>query len=265
MREEYDRIEAEYGEADELPDEIDERLGEIEQALEAFERRPAIYDPADIAMAGALVSIGADGALSVDRGYVRPDDERAVEPDGADASEPDGDADHANGPAGQRAVITIGGKPAEPEEDEDDGIKPLPERLVIELTAHRTLARRNAVAEHPDVVTLHPVVLKKYEEKLENLRNAIDKGMQEDEGRSAQALRDLVHTVTVYRDPTSDKGVRVEIAGALNALIDLQMSSSGVGSDGSGRPSSSLHMNGVLSGGSGGPLPSIPTPTGYTL
>jgi ParB family chromosome partitioning protein len=49
------------------------------------------------------------------------------------------------------AVITIGGKPAEPEDDEEDGIKPLPERLVIELTAHRTLALRNALAENPHV------------------------------------------------------------------------------------------------------------------
>ncbi|MCR4268421.1 ParB/RepB/Spo0J family partition protein, partial [Nitratireductor sp. ZSWI3] len=161
LREEYDRIEAEYGEADELPDEIDERLGEIEQALDAFERRPAIYDPANIAMAGAFVSIDADGSLSVDRGYVRPEDERPAEHDGDDASEPGGDADQSDGPAGQRAVITIGGQPAEPEEDEDDGVKPLPERLVIELTAHRTLALRNAVAEHPDVamtLLLHKLV-----------------------------------------------------------------------------------------------------------
>ena len=39
LRDEYDRLEAEYAEADELPDEIDARLGEIEQALEAFENR----------------------------------------------------------------------------------------------------------------------------------------------------------------------------------------------------------------------------------
>ena len=161
LRDEYDRIEAEYGEADELPDEIDERLGEIEQALDAFERRPTIYDPDDIAVAGAFVSIDADGSLSVDRGYVRPEDERPVGSDGADASEPGGDADQSDGSTGQRAVITIGGQPAEPEEDEDDGVKPLPERLVIELTAHRTLALRNAVAEHPDVamtLLLHKLV-----------------------------------------------------------------------------------------------------------
>ena len=146
LREEYDRIEAEYSEADELPDAIDQRLGEIEQALEAFENRSVSYDQADIAIAGAFVSLDADGSLSIDRGYVRAEDEPQAEPDG-EASE----GDQPDTPAVQRAVITIGGKPAEPEDDEEDGIKPLPERLVIELTAHRTLALRNALAEHPHV------------------------------------------------------------------------------------------------------------------
>ena len=37
--------------------------------------RPVVYDPADIARAGVFVSIDAEGRLSVDRGYVRPEDE----------------------------------------------------------------------------------------------------------------------------------------------------------------------------------------------
>ncbi|KIC60665.1 MAG: ParB/RepB/Spo0J family partition protein [Rhizobiaceae bacterium] len=161
LRNEYDRLEAEYAEADELPDEIDARLGEIEQALEAFEQRPAIYDPADIAIAGVFVSVDSDGSLSVDRGYVRPEDERPVDAEGDDTPEVDGGDGPVATPAVQRAVITIGGQPAEPEDDEEDGVKPLPERLVIELTAHRTLALRNAVAEHPDVamtLLLHKLV-----------------------------------------------------------------------------------------------------------
>ncbi|HOV04084.1 MAG TPA: ParB N-terminal domain-containing protein, partial [Kaistiaceae bacterium] len=155
LRAEYDRIEEEYFEADELPDEVDQRLGEIEQALEAFERRPVTYDPAEIAIAGVFVSLDADGSLLIDRGYVRPEDETPVEPEGGD--ETDGD----DAPAVQRAVITIGGQPAEPEEDEDDSLKPLPERLVIELTAHRTVALRNAVADNPQVamtMLLHKLV-----------------------------------------------------------------------------------------------------------
>jgi ParB family chromosome partitioning protein len=161
LREEYDRLEAEYSEADELPDKVDARLGEIEQALDAFEQRPAIFDPAEIAIAGVFVSIDADGSLSVNRGYVRPEDERSSGTDSSDAPEAGGDTDDLATRTVQRAVITIGGQPAEPEDDEEDGIKPLPERLVIELTAHRTLALRNAVAEHPDVamtMLLHKLV-----------------------------------------------------------------------------------------------------------
>ena len=146
LREEYDRIAAKYSEADELPDAIDQRLGEIEQALDAFENRPVSYDPADIAIAGAFVSLDADGSLSIDRGYVRAGDEPQAEPDGEATG-----GDQNDTPVVQRAVITIGGKPVEPEDDEEDGIKPLPERLVIELTAHRTVALRNALAENPHV------------------------------------------------------------------------------------------------------------------
>ena len=162
LREEYERLEAEYAEADELPDEIDQRLGEIETALEAFEKRPAIYEPADIARAGVFVSIDRDGGIVVDRGYVRPEDEAPV-----GVENPEGDAETAGTDVAatgsvQRAVITIGGQAAEPEDDdEEDVIKPLPERLVTELTAHRTLALRDAVGANPHVAftaLLHKLV-----------------------------------------------------------------------------------------------------------
>jgi ParB family chromosome partitioning protein len=152
LRTEYDQLEAQYQDADELPDEVDQRLGEIETALEAFETRPRIFDPADIARAGVFVSIDRDGQLLVDRGYVRPEDEApAVESgqDGGDASVEQIGTDTST-PAVQRAVITIGGQ-AEPEDDEDDVVKPLPDRLVSELTAYRTLALRDAVANNPHV------------------------------------------------------------------------------------------------------------------
>ncbi|WP_140848541.1 ParB/RepB/Spo0J family partition protein [Paracoccus sp. FO-3] len=196
LREEYDRIEAEYSEADELPDEIDQRLGEIEQALEAFENRPVSYDRTDIVIAGAFVSLDADGSLSIDRGYVRAEDESQAEPD-AEAS----GGDQPDTPTVQRAVITIGGKPAEPEDDEEDGIKPLPERLVIELTAHRTLALRNALAENPHVamtMLLHKLVSDTFRHTaptgcLEaNVRHIFFSAQSEElkESPSAQAVND---------------------------------------------------------------------------
>lgn len=164
LRAEYDRLEAEYGESDELPDEVDRRLGEIETALEAFESRPMNYDRAEIARAGVFISIDRDGDLVVDRGHVRPEDEamQAVDGDSAEPGCAVENEDSRNDPSVRRAIVTIGAQASEPEGHDGDTIKPLPERLVIELTAHRTLALRNAVAENQHVAItalLHRLVL----------------------------------------------------------------------------------------------------------
>ena len=153
LKAEYAKLEAEYENVDELPDEVDARLGEIETALAAFEDRPVSYDSTEIARAGVFASIDGDGSLCVDRAYVRPEDEAPVTVDGDGEVEADGDAAEGDGPSSpsvQRAIITIGGQ-AEPEEDEDDAVRPLPDRLVSELTAYRTLALRDAVANNPQV------------------------------------------------------------------------------------------------------------------
>ncbi len=157
---EYAKLEGEYEGADELPDEVDARLGEIEAALAAFENRPVHYEPTEIARAGVFVSIDADGHLDVDRGYVRLEDEPSM-PVGGEG--PEGEARNADGTAPavsdvQRTVITIGGGEPDDDDDGDNVVKPLPERLVSELTAHRTLALRDAVANDPQValtVLLH--------------------------------------------------------------------------------------------------------------
>jgi ParB family chromosome partitioning protein len=162
LRAEFERLEAEYAEADELPDQVDERLGEIERALEAFEQRPVAYDPIEIARAGAFVSIDGEGGLRIERGYVRPEDEPPA--GSAATNETEGDAPDAPSAPVQRAVITIGGAPAGESEtpDEDDVLRPLSDRLVTELTAHRTVALRDAVANEPSVAfhaALHALCL----------------------------------------------------------------------------------------------------------
>ena len=153
LRAEYDKLEETYAEAEELPDEVDQRLGEIETALEAFDDRPVIYDPADVARAGVFVSVDGDGGLRIERGYIRPEDEAPAEP-ATDGDEPEG-----SDPDGvvQRTVITIGGDGSSAgteTAEEEDGIKPLPDRLVTELTAHRTLALRDALANDSDTAFL---------------------------------------------------------------------------------------------------------------
>jgi ParB family chromosome partitioning protein len=158
LQAEYDRLSEEYDGAEELPDEVDSRLGEIETALAAFDDRPLAFDSADIGRAGAFVSITQDGALRVERGYVRPEDETPVVAEAEDtaplramAADIDETAD------------AITADVAQPEPEEDDGLAPISDRLMAELTAHRTLGLRNALGSRPDVAfvaALHALTLK---------------------------------------------------------------------------------------------------------
>jgi ParB family transcriptional regulator, chromosome partitioning protein len=147
------KLEFDYQDADELPDEVDQRLSEIEAALMVFEERSIIYDPADISRAGVFVSIDSEGRLSVDRGYVRSEDEAPREDPtvgpGIDPSSSDGE--ESDGSGVQRTAISVAGSAADTEDDEEDTARPLPDRLIAELTAHRTLALRDALAESPAI------------------------------------------------------------------------------------------------------------------
>ncbi|WP_019960605.1 ParB/RepB/Spo0J family partition protein [Woodsholea maritima] len=156
LKAEYDKLEEEYAEADELPEEVDERLGEIETAMEALQNRPIRFEPEDYAIAGAFVSIDGSGRLRVERGYVRPQDEPAIECD--DGSE--GDQVHPN--TDDEAVNGIGQATDLDAEEDDDSTKPLSDRLVCDLTVHRTMALRNALANDPQLAMLaclHAMVL----------------------------------------------------------------------------------------------------------
>ena len=146
------KLETEYQDADELPEEVDQRLGEIESALAAFENRPMLYDPAEIARAGVFISIDSEGRLCVYRGYVRPEDEvPATDPDIAQAADPSSNEGKEPSTSVQRTVIAVAGSAPYAEEQDDDAARPLPDRLITELTAHRTLALRDALAENPAI------------------------------------------------------------------------------------------------------------------
>jgi ParB family chromosome partitioning protein len=149
---EHAKLKFDYQHADEIPDEIDQRLGEIETALSAYDDRTLIYAPADIARAGAFVSINSDGQLRIQRGYVRPEDEApAADPGDGQGGEPASNGGQETVGPMRAASITIGGVAPEPVEDDDDIARPLPDRLITELTSHRTLALRDALAEHPAI------------------------------------------------------------------------------------------------------------------
>lgn len=138
-------------------------LGEIEAALVAFEDRPMIYDPAEIVRAGVFVCIDSEGRLSVDRGYVRPEDDMSADdPDVGQGADTHSNEGKAAGTSVQHTAIAIAGGAPEVEEDDEDATKRLPDRLITELTAHRTLALRDALAENPAIAfqaVLHNFVL----------------------------------------------------------------------------------------------------------
>jgi ParB family chromosome partitioning protein len=161
LKAEFDGLIAEHEGTDELPAEVDERLGELETALEAFEERPLSFDPQEIARAGAFISIAGDGSLRVDRGYVRPEDEASVEPQ-AEASIGEATGGEATACDDVSSVDVPAGD-ATTDSEEDEGLSPISDRLMTELTAHRTLGLRHALGEHPDVAfraALHALTLK---------------------------------------------------------------------------------------------------------
>ena len=163
LRAEYDALEAKHaGTGEDLSEEVDTRLAELETALARLENRPHAYDPNEVPRAGAFVSLDHGGALLVDRGWVRPEDEAVVERGCNRSSQTDVGSAVVEHPS-----ATPAGAPAPTAEvpEEEDGVRPLPERLITELTAHRTLALRDALAGDPDVAflaVLHALALKAF-------------------------------------------------------------------------------------------------------
>jgi ParB family chromosome partitioning protein len=104
-----------------VPPEAGAKLERIEKAVETFNREQ--YKARDVALAGAFVTLAGDGSVRVERGFVRSEDEAQSKAKAKDRKEhPTKDA---------------------------DGSASLSEKLVAELTAYRTSALRNELAQHP--------------------------------------------------------------------------------------------------------------------
>jgi ParB family chromosome partitioning protein len=157
---------------EELPEAVDQRLGELEQLIAAVDERLPVYAPADMARAGVFVSLDYQGALKIEGGYIRPEDEArivAVEGEASTEALSRGDQELAESAgvasAVQAPAMPIAGAPTDSgteTPEEDDIIRPLSDRLVTELTADRTLALRDALANEPNVAfqaVLHALCL----------------------------------------------------------------------------------------------------------
>lgn len=134
------------------------RIEELEVELNAIANLPPKFDKADMARAGVLVNLTDDGRLSIDYGYVKPEDMPDDDGDaeangnaltnGADNDDEDGDAG-LNGNAHE-------------EDDAEPAGKPIPDRLTMDLTEFLTSAIRDGVAQDPAlayVAVLHAMCL----------------------------------------------------------------------------------------------------------
>jgi ParB family chromosome partitioning protein len=187
--EEYDAIGEQYRDDADLPDDVDARLTEIDAEMTPLVKRPVSYDPDELARAGVFIALMHDGRVRIDRGYVRIEDEPVSEDDVA-SGEP------ANGAADSGPTVTVGGQvqDATGADEEDDTIRPLPDRLVAELTAERTLALRDALANAPDaafLALLHALCLSVF--RSHGVHGCLQIGVTQSWlGNAAPNLRDTV-------------------------------------------------------------------------
>ncbi len=170
----YDELADEHSRsADDLPEEVAAELDRIEAELAALEAKEQAWRLEDVAVAGAVLTLTADGGLRVERGFVRPKDEPQPEPtapaaDGGEAGTVDsGDGDGAGSDSGDAPVGggaggawplpawgTTGATVTEPE----DKAPALSAALLGELEAHRTAGLQAELAGQPELalrVMLH--------------------------------------------------------------------------------------------------------------
>ena len=157
---EYNTLSEDYEGEEELPEKVDARLGELEAVMAEIDERPALFRAAEMLHAGAFVSVEHDGRLRIERGFVRPENRAALRSVTATSGESIGSGtDHVAGSS--HAAVSDGVEDAEDVETTPH----LSDRLVAELTAHRTLALRKAMAENPDTALLamtHVLALKTF-------------------------------------------------------------------------------------------------------
>jgi ParB family chromosome partitioning protein len=111
-----------------------------------LEAKRQAYDPADVARGGAFVVLNHDGTVRIERGFIRPEDEKPEAETGPDSDADARDEEDRDGEEG-----ALDGEDDEATSDEEDDDERLSDALVRDLTAHRTLGLRLNLSEQPDV------------------------------------------------------------------------------------------------------------------
>ena len=149
-QEEYDRLSSEYEGYDELPDEADQRFGELEAAIERIDANRHAYDADEIARGGVFVILNHDGTTRIERGFIRAEDE-APKAEGGDDGETVNVTEDGEVVGDEEEGTDEDAEPHSEDDDAGDAGKSLSDALVRDLTAHRTLGLRLALGEQPDM------------------------------------------------------------------------------------------------------------------
>jgi ParB family chromosome partitioning protein len=145
---EFNSLTEQHETAEELPDDVDARFGELEAEIERLEAKRQAYDPDYIARGGAFVILNHDGTVRVERGFIRTEDEKPQgETEQAGVASESAGAESGDG----RSVEDGDGEADQSSADEEENGSPLSDILVRDLTAHRTLGLRLNLSEQPEV------------------------------------------------------------------------------------------------------------------
>lgn len=160
-RPEYDALTEQYDSAEELPDDVDQRFGELEAEIERIDALRHAYDADEIARGGVFVILSHDGEARIERGFIRAEDEKpetVEDADGEGGSVVDGVRVTGDGEIIEDGDHDEDGNPVSAleteEEDAGDAGKPLSDLLIRDLTSHRTLGLRLALGEQPDMALI---------------------------------------------------------------------------------------------------------------
>jgi ParB family transcriptional regulator, chromosome partitioning protein len=124
---EFNSLTEQHETAEELPDSVDARFGELEAEIERLEAKRQAYDPDNIARGGAFVILNHDGTVRIERGFIRTEDEkRQPETEHAGDATESADAESGDG----RSAEDGDGEPDQSSADEEENDSPLSDILV---------------------------------------------------------------------------------------------------------------------------------------
>lgn len=158
-RQEFDDLTAEWENSDDdLPPDVDKRFAELKAEIERIDAMREGHDPDDISRGGVFVTLNHDGTARIERGFIRPEDEKP-EPEQVDAAgvingvRVDEDGEVIEDDERDEVGNHVSGLASQEEEDGDAG-QPLTDLLTRDLTAQRTLGLRLALGEQPDIALI---------------------------------------------------------------------------------------------------------------